>query len=215
MIKVQNLDVSKLGELREIPGFPNHLAASAGYIVYHKGGKPVRTIGRVDKAGYVRVVLKKAEDITEEQRKKFGSPFVHRIIANVFIPNPDNLSDADHVDGNKANNAVSNLRWTTRKDNMHAAFARLGNWLAKSRVDSSISVRRIDMFTHEVVEFKSARKAAIQSGNHHRAANICKAIQTKRMAHGGYWSKLTTPLKDAMACANYLPPLADVLPPPV
>ena len=42
---------------------------------------------------------------------------VHRIIAESFIPNPDNLPEVDHIDNNKQNNDVSNLRWITGFEN--------------------------------------------------------------------------------------------------
>ena len=38
-------------------------------------------------------------------------------MANQFIPNPDNKPWVDHIDGNAMNNVVSNLRWSTQKDN--------------------------------------------------------------------------------------------------
>lgn len=42
---------------------------------------------------------------------------VHRLVAKAFIPNPNGLSDVDHLDGNKMNNSVDNLRWATHQDN--------------------------------------------------------------------------------------------------
>ena len=44
--------------------------------------------------------------------------YVHRLVAETFIENPNNLSDIDHKDENKENNHVSNLRWCTRAQNM-------------------------------------------------------------------------------------------------
>jgi hypothetical protein len=48
---------------------------------------------------------------------------VHRIVALTFIPNPDRLPEVNHLDGNKHNNHVSNLEWTTRSKQMLHAYA--------------------------------------------------------------------------------------------
>lgn len=42
---------------------------------------------------------------------------VHRIMAETFIPNPKNLPEVDHIDNNKENNDISNLRWISSFDN--------------------------------------------------------------------------------------------------
>tara|TARA_R110000824_G_scaffold144754_7_gene312815 strand:- start:145 stop:663 length:519 start_codon:yes stop_codon:yes gene_type:complete len=46
--------------------------------------------------------------------KKF---YVHRLVAEHFLPNPDNLRDVHHIDNNPKNNDVSNLAWLSHKDN--------------------------------------------------------------------------------------------------
>lgn len=50
---------------------------------------------------------------------------VHRIMASAFIPNSDNKPTVNHIDGNKRNNTISNLEWSTKSEqNIHAS--RLG-----------------------------------------------------------------------------------------
>lgn len=42
---------------------------------------------------------------------------VHRLVASIFIPNPDNKPFVDHIDGDRYNNRVDNLRWVTSTEN--------------------------------------------------------------------------------------------------
>lgn len=60
--------------------------------------------------GYLRCQLHK----NGESRKIF----IHRLVAEAFILNPDNKPQVDHIDRNRSNNSVENLRWCTAKENV-------------------------------------------------------------------------------------------------
>lgn len=51
--------------------------------------------------------------------KMAGTFFVHRAVAELFIPNPENKPCIDHIDTDRTNNYVGNLRWVTHKENMN------------------------------------------------------------------------------------------------
>lgn len=73
-----------------------------------------------DKAGYKFVHLYRGENMTRKNM------FVHRAVAETFIPNPKKKTQVNHKDGNKGNNRVENLEWVTPSENMRHAYDVLG-----------------------------------------------------------------------------------------
>lgn len=77
--------------------------------------KPYKT-----RKGYLKVGLSVGHRITDKHR-------VNRLVAKAFIPNPMDLPQVNHKDGNKENNSITNLEWTTDEINKkHAALLRKG-----------------------------------------------------------------------------------------
>jgi hypothetical protein len=60
----------------------------------------------------------------EKIRKKCR---IHRLLALQYIDNPDNLPEVDHIDRNRTNNCISNLRWVSRIENQNNKKSNLSN----------------------------------------------------------------------------------------
>lgn len=88
------------------------------YIIHEDGNifsvKLNRFLKGSDHQGYTRYKI-----FIEGERK---SLLGHRIVAMTFLPNPDNLAEVNHIDGNRSNNNLSNLEWVSREGNQQHAF---------------------------------------------------------------------------------------------
>lgn len=92
----------------EIKGFDGYFISNFGRIL-GKSGKILKTYENYK--GYLKVGL------VVSGKKSTVKKRVHRLVAQAFIPNPDNLPEVNHKDLNKQNNRVDNLEWVTGEEN--------------------------------------------------------------------------------------------------
>lgn len=122
-------EVSDLGRVRSL----DRLVAykRTGGVMLRRGRL---LAGALDKAGYAHLVLCK-----EGKQKTL---YFSRLVAQAFVPNPDNLPDVHHKDFDKTNNSSRNLVWTTHQQNIKHSV--VGGRYAKklnSKVVSEIKTR--------------------------------------------------------------------------
>lgn len=96
---------------RDIAGYEGLYTIREDGMVFKSDGTVIS--GSVNSYGY-RVV-----SLTREGKKRDVK--LHRILANAFIPNPNNYACVNHIDGNKLNNSLENLEWCSKgRNNSHA-----------------------------------------------------------------------------------------------
>lgn len=91
-----------------IKGFDNYTITSTGVVRNKKTGN--RLFGNINHDGYLRVKL--------TNNGKSRSIFVHRLVAEHFLPNDDDTLEVNHIDENKLNNNIENLEWVDHTQNM-------------------------------------------------------------------------------------------------
>lgn len=95
-----------------ISGFKHHTVDENGQVKNLKTGRVLKP--NLRKNGYYLMTI--WEDGKSYKR------YLHRIIAEAFIPNPDNKRTINHKDGNKQNNILGNLEWATYGENVSHAY---------------------------------------------------------------------------------------------
>ena len=93
------------------------------YLIYNDGrvfsNKTNRFLtGKIDNIGYQTYALAIIDNLSVSGRKKSKMVYAHRLVAEYFLPNPNNYPYVHHKDENKLNNHVSNLEWVSPKQNM-------------------------------------------------------------------------------------------------
>lgn len=97
----------------------------------YRGSRQRRTIKPAEQRGYKKVAL---------CRDKFcKTRSVHRLVAEAFLPNPENKPQVNHKNGLRGDNRLSNLEWATQSENQKHSFRVLGN----SRIGERNNARKL------------------------------------------------------------------------
>lgn len=117
-----------------IPDFPDYYINRNGEILSKTLKKDRLLKPGLNSNGYYHVCLYKD--------KKRKSMKVHRLLALMFIPNPDNLPFVDHHDRIRTNNSLVNLSWVTRATNQQNATRRKDNKTGHKNIHFYVDKRR-------------------------------------------------------------------------
>ena len=108
----------------------------------------------------------------------FGGYFVHRAVAELFIPNPYNKPEVDHIDTNPLNNHYKNLRWVTHRENML-------NPITRKQISETMKGKNLPEETR--MKVSEAMKGKVFSEEHKK--NLSKALKGNKNAYGKHLSE--------------------------
>ena len=132
---------------KEIKDFPGYTITDDGKVISYKFKEPRIMKTWYQKSGYENIKLCK-NNVTYHF-------LIHRLVAEAFIPNPDNLPEVNHKDKNRQNNRVENLEWCSRVDNLYDSYDTMN---ATRNFRECTLIRESD--NTEIASFQSVKAAA-------------------------------------------------------
>lgn len=161
----------------------------------YEGRYQISNTGRVKSlARYVRSICeyKHIELILKPIKQKYddyhyvnlrGKHYkIHRLVAETFIPNPQNKREVNHINGDKSNNRVENLEWATPKENTNHAIRCLK--IKRGYEKQQKSVCQYDLNGVLLNQYINITHAARLNNLH--ATSICACCKGRAKTHGGF-----------------------------
>lgn len=159
---------------KEIKGYEGH------YLVSNKGNvKSIKRNSLIMEGGNL-----KGYRIISLWKNGIGRMYrVHRLVAESFIPNPDGKPCVDHINGNRSDNRVENLRWVTPKENQNNPITKEKFRKRKCKAHHTKEVEQLKN-GNVINVFVSIHQASRHiCGN---ASNICAVCKGKYKTYKGY-----------------------------
>ena len=168
-------------QIKPIPGFENYLITSFGRVWSTKKEQWLKGDPKGSQNGYLRITL---------YNKGIPKHFmIHRLVAENFLPNPDNLPIVNHKDENKTNNNVDNLEWCTYEYNSNYGIGTQKSVQSRKESGYIKKIWKCDLKTHERLELFESRADANESlGKDRKSVAIWNCLNgISQSAYGYYW----------------------------